>query len=74
MKLYQVLKVFKPYQMVNIHWQHDNTKLEALKPCKNYWNDYCQAKRMNKNLGVFGMDIENVIALENNIEIFLKTK
>lgn len=73
MKLYQVLKVFKPYQMINIHWQHDNAKLESLKPCSNFWNDFCSAKSQNKNdLGVFSLNVEWITPNIDCMEVWLK--
>lgn len=75
MKLYQILKVFKSCQMIDIHWQHGDAKLNSLKPCSCFWNDYCSAKSQNKdNLGVFSLDVELITPNIDCMEIWLKPK
>lgn len=76
MKFYQILKVCKHDQMINLHIEReDGTKYTQLKPANNYKFDYLKAKKEDKkDLGVFGREVWLITHNVDCLEIWLCAK
>lgn len=72
-KLYNQLSVFKPYQMVNIHYEENGVKKTMCKSKDELWSDFRSRMTENKdNLGIFSLNVQWTVPNIDCIEVWLK--
>ena len=72
-KLYNQLSVFKPYQILNIHYEENGVKKTMCKSKDEFWSDFRSRMTEDKDkLGIFSLNVQWITPNIDCMEVWLK--